>query len=142
MKDRSGKVRKGSGNRERVWVRGRGLARNKKATLGTWEGGEPLFNRRGHRARNLLRGRRLPSFAFALAAQAGARSSLRAGGGDDIVWVKVVRREGVKGVPHLPEFAGLKGVGEQLGVLLLISEGLAKSRIVEWYEVFRIASRG
>jgi len=42
----------------------------KKASLGTWEGGRPLFNRRGYRTRNLLGGRRLPSFAFALAARA------------------------------------------------------------------------
>jgi len=65
-----GNVRKSSGNGESVWVRGRGLARSKKAWLGTWEGGRPLFNLRGDRARNLLGGRRLPSFAFALAARA------------------------------------------------------------------------
>jgi len=68
--DASGDVGKGSSNGESVWVRGRGLARSKKASLGTWKGGRPLFNRRGHRTRNLLGGRRLPSFAFALAARA------------------------------------------------------------------------
>jgi len=50
-------------------MRGRGLPRSKEASLGTWEGGGPLFNRRGHRTRNKLGGRRLPSFAFALAAR-------------------------------------------------------------------------
>jgi len=49
---------------------GRGLARSKEASLGTWEGGRTLFNRRARRTRNKLGGRRLPSFAFALAARA------------------------------------------------------------------------
>jgi len=70
MKDASSDVTKGSGNSESVWVRGRGLARSKEASLGTWEGGRPLCNRRGRHTRNKLGGRRLPSFAFALAARA------------------------------------------------------------------------
>ena len=68
--DGSGDVRKGGSNGENVWVRGGGLARSKEASLGTWKGGRPLFNRRGRPTRNLLGGRRLPSFAFALAARA------------------------------------------------------------------------
>ena len=68
--DASGDVGKSSGNFGSVWVRGRGLARSKEASLGTWEGGRPLFNRRGDRTRDLLGGRRLPSFAFALATRA------------------------------------------------------------------------
>ena len=68
--DASGDVRKGSGNGKSVWVRGGGLARSKKASLGTWKGGRPLFNRRGRPTSNKLGGRRLPSFAFALAARA------------------------------------------------------------------------
>jgi len=68
--DTSSDIRESSGNGESVWVRGRGLARGKEASLGTWKGGRPLFNRRGDRARDLLGGRRLPSFAFALAARA------------------------------------------------------------------------
>jgi len=69
VKDASGDVRKGSGNSKSVWVRGRGLAWSKEALLGTWKGGRPLLNRRGDRTRDLLGGRRLPSFAFALAAR-------------------------------------------------------------------------
>ena len=68
--DASGDVGKGRGDGKSVWVRGRGLARSKEASLGTWKGGRPLFNRRGRRTRNKLGGRRLPSFAFALAARA------------------------------------------------------------------------
>ena len=68
--DASGDVWKSSGNCESVWVRGRGLARSKKASLGTWEGRRPLFNRRGRHTHNQLGRRRLPSFAFALAARA------------------------------------------------------------------------
>jgi len=66
--DASGDVGKGSSNGVSVRVRGRGLARSKEALLGTWKGGRPLFNRRGRRTRNLLGGRRLPTFAFALTA--------------------------------------------------------------------------
>ena len=68
--DVSGYVWKGSGNGESVWVRGRGLPRSKEASLGTWKGGRPVFNRRGRPTRNKLGGRMLPSFAFALAARA------------------------------------------------------------------------
>jgi len=70
VEDASGNVRESSSNGKSVRIRGRGLARSKKASLGTWEGGRPLFNRRGRRTRNKLGGRRLPSFAFALAARA------------------------------------------------------------------------
>jgi len=124
-------------------VRGRGLTRSKERSLGTWEGRGPLFNRRGRHARNLLGGRRLPSFVLALAAHARARGSLRVGGGErgDIVWVEVAGREGVEVVPPLPVLAGLVQVGEQLGVLLGVTESLAKSCIVEGYEVFRVFSR-
>jgi len=68
--DTSGDVWKSGSNGKSVWVRGRGLARGKEASLGTWKGGRPLFNRRGRPTRNKLGGRRLPSFAFALAARA------------------------------------------------------------------------
>ena len=37
---------------------------------------------------------------------------------------------------------GFVGVWVELGVLLGVTERLAKSRIVEWYEVFRVFSRG
>jgi len=56
--------------------------------------------------------------------------------------VNVAKGEGIEVVAPLPEFAGFIGVGEQLGVLLRVSEGLAKSRIIEWYEGFRVVSRG
>ena len=69
-KDASGDVGKSSGNGESVRVRGRGLARRKEASLGTWKGRRPLFNRRCRHTRNKLGGRRLPSLAFALAARA------------------------------------------------------------------------
>ena len=70
VEDASGNVRKGRGNCESVWVRGRGLVRSKEGALGTWKGGRPLFDWRGDRARDLLGGRRLPSFPFALASRA------------------------------------------------------------------------
>jgi len=111
-------------------VRGWGLARSKEASLGTWEGGGPLFNWRGSHPHNLLGGRRLPSFVLALAPRAGTRGSLRVGGGDDIVWVEVARREGVEVVLPLPKLARFVGVGEQLGVLLGVPESLAKSCVV------------
>jgi len=56
-----------------VWRRV--LERGKEAWFGTWEGGMPLFKRRGERTRNVLRGRRLPSFALALAARAEAEAA-------------------------------------------------------------------
>jgi len=70
VKDASRDVGKRSGNSKSVWVRGRGLTRTKEASLGTWNGGRPLLNRRGRRTRNKLRGRRLPRFVLALAARA------------------------------------------------------------------------
>jgi len=58
--------------------------------------------------------------------------------------VEVAGCEGVEVVPTLPELSGFIGVGVQLqvGVLLGVTERLAKPRIVEWYEVFRVVSRG
>ena len=50
--------------------------------------------------------------------------------------------ERVKVVPALPELTGFVGVGVSLGVLLRVAERLAKSRIVERYEVFRVLSCG
>jgi len=50
--------------------------------------------------------------------------------------------EGVEVVPPLPELTGLIGIGIQPGVVLGVTERLAKPRIVEWYEVFRVVSRG
>jgi len=50
-------------------VRGGGLARGKELTLGTWEGGRPLLNRRGYRTRNLLGGGLLAGFVLVLTAQ-------------------------------------------------------------------------
>jgi len=55
-----------------VWVRGGGLPRSKKGTLGTWEGGRPLFNWRGDRTCNLLGGRVFANFLFFLATRASA----------------------------------------------------------------------
>jgi len=49
-------------------VRGGGLARGKEMALGTWEGGRPLFNRRGDRTRNLVGGGLLADFFLVLAA--------------------------------------------------------------------------
>jgi len=68
----SGDSREGGGDSGSVRVRGGGLARSKETTLGTREGRGPLFNSRGRHARNLLEGRRLPSFVLALAAQSGS----------------------------------------------------------------------
>jgi len=56
--------------------------------------------------------------------------------------VEVAWGEGVKVVSSLPELPGLVRVGIELGVLLGVPERLAKPRIVEWYEVFRVVSRG
>jgi len=56
--------------------------------------------------------------------------------------VEVAGCEGVEVVPTLPELSGFVGVGVQLGILLGVTERLAKPRIVEWYEVFRVVSRG
>ena len=58
------------------------------------------------------------------------------------VWVEVAWGEGAKVVPPFPELTGFVGVGVELGVRLGVTEGLAKSRVVEWYEVFRVFSRG
>jgi len=68
-------------------VRGRGLARGKKVTLGTWEGGRPLFNRRGDHTRNLLGGGLFAGFLFVHGARAGARGSLSIGGEGFVVGV-------------------------------------------------------
>ena len=68
-------------------MRGRGLARGKKMTLGTWEGGRHHFKRRGDRSGNLLEGGLLADFLFVLAARAGDRGSLSIGGGGVVVWV-------------------------------------------------------
>ena len=80
-------VRESCRNGGSVWVRGTGLARREEASLGTWEGGRPLSNRRGYRTRNLLRGGLLADFHFVLAARAGARGSLGLGGRGVVVRV-------------------------------------------------------
>ena len=67
---------------------------------------------------------------------------MRIGGGGVDVRVEVAWGEGVEVVPPLPEFPGLVSVGIEPGVLLGVPERLAKPRIVEWYEVFRVFSRG
>jgi len=66
---------------------------------------------------------------------------LRIGGGGVYVRVEVAWCEGVEVIPPLPELTGFVGVGIQPGVLLGVTERLAKPRIVEWYEVFRVFSR-
>jgi len=66
---------------------------------------------------------------------------LRVRGGDDIVRVEVAECEGVEVVHTLPELSGFIGVVIQLGVLLGVTERLAKPRIVEWYEAFGVVSR-
>jgi len=58
------------------------------------------------------------------------------------IGVEVAWCEGIEVVPPLPELTGLVGVGIQPGVLLGVSERLAKPRIVERYEVFSVFSRG
>jgi len=45
---------------------GGGLARGKESTLGTWEGGRPVFNRRGDRTHKLLGGGLLADFHLVL----------------------------------------------------------------------------
>jgi len=67
---------------------------------------------------------------------------LRVRGGGVDVGVEVAWCERVEVVPPLAEFTGFVGVGIQLGVLLRVSERLAKPRIVERYEVFWVFSRG
>ena len=106
-KDASGDVGKGGHNSESVWVRGRGLARSKEPSLGTWEGGWPHFNGRGNHTRNLLGGRSLPSFVLALAARAGARGGLCVGEGEDIVEVEVAGGDGAEDIPPLPHSPAL-----------------------------------
>jgi len=68
-KDASSYVWESSGNRQGVRVGGRGEARSEQTSLGTWEGGGPLLIWGGRHARNLLGGRRLPSFVLALTAR-------------------------------------------------------------------------
>jgi len=58
------------------------------------------------------------------------------------VGVEVTWCEGIEVVPPLSEFTGFVGVGIQPGVFLGVSKRLAKPPIVEWYEVFRVFSRG
>jgi len=58
------------------------------------------------------------------------------------VRMQVAWGKGVKVVPSLPELPGLVRVGIEPGVLLGVTERLAKPRIVEWYEVLRVVSRG
>jgi len=43
MEDVSSDVGEGSGNSKSVWVRGKGLARSKEASFGTWKGGSPFL---------------------------------------------------------------------------------------------------
>ena len=50
-------------------MRGGGLAKGKRSTLGTWEGGGPLFNWGGDPTGNLLEGGRFACFPFVLAAR-------------------------------------------------------------------------
>ena len=95
-------------------MRGRGLARSKKASLGTWEGRGPLFNRRGRHNPNLLAGRGLPSFVLARTGRARARGGLRVEGVDNVIRVEVAGREEVEVVPLLSELAGFVGVGNSL----------------------------
>jgi len=54
-------------------VRGGGLGRSNKSTLGTWEGRGPLFNWLGYPTRNLLGGGRFACVLLVLAARSGAR---------------------------------------------------------------------
>ena len=67
---------------------------------------------------------------------------MRIGGGGVDVRVEVAWGERVEVVPPLPEFPGLVRVEIEPGVLLGVPERLAKPRIVEWYEVFRVFSCG
>jgi len=141
-KNAGGDLWKGSGDSRSVWVRGWGLTGSKDTWLGPGERRGPLFNWRGCHTRNLLSGRRLPTFVLALATRAAARGSLHEGGVDDVIRVEVAGGEGVEFVPPLLELAGFVGVGEQLGVLLGVTKTLARSLILESYWVFRVLSRG
>jgi len=67
---------------------------------------------------------------------------LRVRGGGVDVGVEVAWAEGGLVICPSPEFPGFVGVWVEFGVLLGVTERLAKSRIVEWYEVFRVLSRG
>ena len=71
-KNASSNVWEGGSNCRGVRVGGRGLGRSEEASLGTWEGVRPLLMWGGRHARNLLGGRRLPSFVLALDARSGS----------------------------------------------------------------------
>ena len=121
---------------------GGGLSWSKKATLSTWEGGRPLFNRRGDGALNLLGGGLFANFLFVLGARAGARGSRRIGGGGVIVWVEVTGGEGGHIICASSVFTGLVAVWVQPGILLGVPERLAKPGIAQKYEVFRVLISG
>jgi len=63
------------------------------------------------------------------------------GGGGENVRVEVALGEGGYVVCPPPEFPGFVRVWVELGVLLGVTERLARPRVVERYEVFRIVSR-
>ena len=142
MENEASYVGEGCCNGWSVWVRGGGLARSKKSTLGTWEGGRLLFNWGGDPTPNLLGGGRFAWFFLVLAARSGARGCLSVGGGGVVAWVKVAWYERGHVICASPVFSGLVAVGAQPSVLLGAAESLAKLGVVEWYEVFRVLSCG
>jgi len=122
-------------------VRGGGLAKGQRSTLGTWEGGGPLFNWGGDPTRNLLEGGRFACFLFVLAARSSARGCLSLAGGGVVLRVKVAWGERGQVLCASPIFSSLVYVVEQPSVLFAVAEWLAKPGVVEWYEVFRVLSR-
>ena len=142
LEDAGSYVGEGCRNGWSIWVRHRGLARTKIATLGTWKGGRPLITTRGDLTCNVLDGVLLAGFLFVLNTLAGARGSLSIGGGGVVVLVVVAGGEGVHVRCASPVFSCLVAVGAQLSVPFGVAASLAKLGIVEWYEEFRVLSHG
>ena len=123
-------------------MRGGGLARSEETALGTWEGGRLHFNWGGDLTPNLLGGGRFACFLPVHVASSGARGCLSVGGGEVVVRVMVAGGESGHARCASHVFSGLVAVGEQPSVLLGVSESLAKLDVIEWYDVFRVLSRG
>ena len=119
-------------------MRGWGLTRGKEAALDNRDGTRPLFHRRGDGTRDLLGGGQLANCLLVLAARVGARGCSSIGEGGGIVGMKVAGRKGGNIIRASLIFPGFAAVGVQPGVLLGVTECLAKLGIVEWYELFGV----
>jgi len=114
---------------------GRGTCEEQKSAIGH-QGGRPLISRRGDHTRNLLGREVLAGSFLVLAAQAGTRGSLSVGAEGVVVTMQVVWSERGHIVCASPVLSCLVAVGVEPGVLLGVSQSLAKLSVVKRYEVF------